>query len=547
MSKSRVKDWLDRFKKPARTYLALSIGLGLSSGILMIIQASFLALIIHRVIFDDQGLEDVMSGLWIILGLIVCRSLFIWWSRYFSAMAAVRVKQNIREILFNKMGSMDPFNPSIVSTGEMVNLTVDGVESLDGYFSGYLPQLALSAMIPLCILFFIFPLDWISGLILFLTAPFIPFFMVVIGKKAESLNQTQWQKINRLSHRFLDAIQGLTTLKMFNAAKRESRIVEQISREYAESTLSVLKIAFLSSLILEFMATVSVAVVAVIIGFRLLWGDMDFAGGFFILILAPEFYLPLRNLGSHFHSKMSAYSTAEKIIDFLNLTEQKQSSGTVIAEFDSISIEFDQVSYSYDAGRTEIKNVSFSTKSTGLTCIVGPSGYGKTTLLRLILGLVRPVSGKILINGLDLQRLERASWLSHLSYLPQKTHLLSQSIAENIRIGSQSASLHQIKSAAVKARVNQEIEALPLGYDTVPGEDGMQLSGGQKQRVALARTFIREAPLVLLDEPGAGLDKIHRDIIYESIMKMARRKCVIMVVHDPEILPRAANIVHMAK
>ncbi|WP_051617013.1 thiol reductant ABC exporter subunit CydD [Desulfonatronovibrio hydrogenovorans] len=541
----RVKKWLEGFIRPASTCLVLSTGLGLGAGILLIIQASVLAWTVHHVIFDDHGLVDVLPGLWLILGLIVCRTGLIWCSRYFSGLAAVKVKQTIRETLFRKLHSLDPVNTSLKSSGEMVNLMVDGVESLDGYFSGYLPQLALAAMIPPAILFFIFPLDWVSGLILLLTAPFIPFFMIVIGRKAESLNQAQWERINRLSHRFLDAIQGLTTLKMFNAGKREAKVVEQVSSEYAQSTLSVLKVAFLSSLVLEFMATVSVAVVAVIIGFRLLWGDMLFGSAFFILILAPEFYLPLRNLGTHFHSKMSAVSAAEKVVDFLDLPEHSPGSGTITAGFGSVEIEFDRVSYAYPGGQKIISNLSFQAPGPGLTCLIGTSGHGKTTSLRLILGLLKPDSGKVLVNRMDLHSLDQASWLKHVAFLPQKPHLLSRSIADNIRTGRGAAPLEQVRDAAVKARVHREIDSLPQGYETIAGEDGAHLSGGQRQRVALARTFIRDAPLVLLDEPGAGLDKKVRDMIYESILEMARTKCVIMVAHDEEILPRARNIVRI--
>ncbi|RQD60689.1 MAG: thiol reductant ABC exporter subunit CydD [Desulfonatronovibrio sp. MSAO_Bac4] len=545
MSDLKVKKWLQGFIRPASTCLVLSTGLGVAAGILLIIQASVLAWIVHNVIFDDHGLVDVMPKLWAILGLIVCRAVLIWCSRYFSGLAAVKVKQTVREILFNKLQSLDPVSTSLKSSGEMVNLIVDGVESIDGYFSGYLPQLALAAMIPAAILFFIFPLDWISGLILLLTAPFIPFFMIVIGKKAESLSQAQWEKINRLSHRFLDAIQGLTTLKMFNAGKREARVVEKVSTEYAQSTLSVLKVAFLSSLVLEFMATVSVAVVAVIIGFRLLWGDMLFGSAFFILILAPEFYLPLRNLGTHFHSKMSAVSAAEKIIVFFDLPEHAPGSGTIIAEFDSVEIEFDQISYTYPEGQKIISHLSFQAPGPGLTCLIGTSGHGKTTILRLILGLIKPDSGKVLVNRMDLHSLDQGSWLEHIAFLPQKPHMLSRSIADNIRTGRRTASIEEVHQAAVKARVHREIESLPQGYETIAGEDGTHLSGGQRQRVALARTFIRDAPLILLDEPGAGLDKKVRDMIYESILEMARTRCVIMVAHDEEILPRARNIVRI--
>lgn len=541
--KSKSIQWLYSFRKTAGTCLGLSIGLGFCAGVLLIIQASVLARTIHEVIFKGHGLMAVMPGLWLILGLVVARSALMGISRNYSGLAAARVKEEIRNRLFEKIERVGPVNLAARSAGDLVNLGVDGVEALDGYFSGYLPQLALAVLIPPAILAFIFPIDWISGLILMVTAPLIPFFMIVIGSSAEKLNRKQWEKINRLSHRFLDAIQGLVTLKMFNAGKREAEVVGKISEEYGKSTLSVLRVAFLSALALEFMATVSVAMVAVIVGFRLLWGELDFGAGFFILILAPEFYLPLRSLGTHFHSRMSAMAAAKHMQKLLTIADMQPSPGLRDISFERVAVRFDQVSYCYETGRDGLKNFSFAAPAKGLTCLTGESGRGKTTALRLILGLIRPDAGKITVNDVDLLTLGHDAWLKQTAYLPQRPHLLGRSVLDNIRLGNARATVEQVKRAAESARMAGEIEALPDGYDTILGEDGLDLSGGQRQRLALARAFVRDCPLVLLDEPGAGLDKGSREMIYESVLELAQSRAVIMVTHDMEILPRAARVI----
>ncbi len=531
--------WLSGFKKTAGGYLALSVGLGLSSGIFLILQASVLAWVVHQVVMESQELSDVMAGLWLILVLIVLRSVLVWLSRHCSSLAASRVKESVRNRILENMGQANPLSLASRSSGDLVHLAVDGPESLEGYFSGYLPQIALAALIPAAILAFVFPLDWISGLILLVTAPLIPLCMVRIGRKAEKLNQEQWQKITRLSHRFLDAIQGLTTLKMFNAGKREARVVGKISDEYRQSTLSVLRVAFLSALVLELLATMSVALVAMFIGLRLFWGELDFQAGFFILLLAPEFFLPLRNLGTHFHARMSAASTAEKILNLLSLPRYKTRETNFKPHYSRIEVCLEKVDFEYEPGRTAIRNLSFTALDTGLTCIYGESGAGKSTVLRLILGLLPPNSGQVLINQTPLEEIDLDLWHRHIAYLPQAPHLLSQSVADNIRLGKSSATFAEIRDAARWAGIEQDILNLPQGYSTLLGEDGQDLSGGQRQRLALARAFIRDCPLVLMDEPVSGLDPSSREVVHQSVLDLARTRAVIVSTHDLEILSRA--------
>lgn len=539
------RQWLHGYIRTAGGCLTLSVGLSFSAGILLIVQAWLMARTVHLAIFEGQGLQELLSLLWILPGLIMIRALLIWFSGYLSGLSAVRIKEAIRSRMLAKAGSADPAALGVRASGPLVDLIIDGAEKIDRYFSGYLPGLARAALVPAAILVCIFPLDWISGLILLATAPFIPLFMVLIGKKAESLNELHWQKITRLTHRFMDAIQGLVDLKLLNAAKREAEVVAAVSAEYGRTSLSILRVAFLSALVLEFMATVSVAVVAVIIGFRLLWGEMSFEAGFLILILAPEFYLPLRSLGTYFHSRTEALSAAERFTDFLQRDTARLVRGSRQVSFSRVELAFEGVSYSYEPGRQAFDNLSFKALQTGLTCIRGSSGRGKSTVLKLAAGLLVPDSGRITAGGLDLALVDQNSWKKHVAYLPQNPHLLSRSIAENIRLGNPDADLEKIKSAAGQALIARDIEALPGGYHYVPGEDGLHLSGGQRHRIALARIFVRECPVVLLDEPGTGLDRENRMLLLKILIRLAGSRAVIMTSHDPEMAAAAKLVVNI--
>ncbi|MFH7320692.1 thiol reductant ABC exporter subunit CydD [Desulfurivibrio sp. D14AmB] len=550
MTEANGLAWLAGHRKHAGSLLFLAVGLGFTAGILLIIQASLLSRVVTQVVFAGQGLAQVLPLIWPIMALVGGRALLAGAGRYCGGLAAVRVKEAVRRDLLDHLAAASPVGLSASAPGELVDLSVDGSEFLDGYFSGYLPQMAMAVLMPAAILGFIFPLDLVTALILLFTAPLIPFFMVMIGRRAEKLNRRFWHQTTRLSHRFLDTIQGLTTLKIFNAGHREARVVAEISRQYGQSTLAVLRVAFLSALALEFLATISVALVAVIVGFKLLWGDLTFEAGFLILILAPEFYLPLRNLGSNFHARAAAITTAEKMLRLLRLPlrEQPGADRDLPAPAkgpNGYQVTLVGVSYGYEAGREAVRDLSITLPAGGLSCLYGPSGSGKSTILKLIGGLLKPQRGRVLINGSDLGRVELSQWQRQLAYLPQKPHLLQRSVRENIKIGNPEATLTEIRRAAAAARIDRELAALPAGYDTLLGEEGQDLSGGQRQRVALARVLVDSRPLVLLDEPTAGLDQASSELVRQTIMELARSRTVVMVTHDHHFLPLADKVIRL--
>ncbi len=553
--KSSLSAFLKAQKSLTGHYLHLAIGLGLMAGFLLILQAYFLAQVINAVVFDKATLAEVAHWLWPMLLVFVVRALLAWASEQTAFRAAVNVKRKLRADLHQHLQALGPVYLSGERSGEMVNTLVDGIEALQDYYAKFLPTMSLVVLVPLAILIFIFPIDWISGLIMLGTAPLIPFFMIMIGKGTESLNKKQWRKLARMSAHFLDMIQGLTTLKLFNASRREADVIAHIADEYRRDTMSVLRVAFLSSLILEFLATLSIAMVAVTIGFRLFYGQMDFFYGFFVLLLAPEFYLPLRNMGTHYHARMEAIGAAEKMVEILdtplpNLSE-KSTTLNGLKETVELAISFNQVSFSYQEGRNALNDISFDIPANQRVALVGSSGAGKSTVSRLLLGFIQPQQGSILINQQPLSDIDPENWRHLIAWVPQNPHLFHGTIRENIALGMSNgdakASNKAIKRAAQRAHADDFINTLPNGYDTLIGERGIGLSGGEIQRIALARAFLKDAPLVILDEATANLDSESEQAIQQSINELAKERSLLVIAHRLDTIKQADTIIVMDK
>ena len=423
----------------------------------------------------------------------------------------------------------------------------DGAEMLNRYYAAYLPQMALSACIPLAILVFVLPNDWIAGLIMLGTAPLIPVFMILIGKGTEALNQSQWRKLARMSAHFFDMIEGLTTLKLFNASRAEVAVVAAIADDYRESTMAVLRVAFLSSLALEFFATVSIAMVAVFIGFRLYDGQMHFLQGFFVLLLAPEFYRPLRAMGTQYHARMEAIGASEAIVALLQPKLPERAAFAEAGRALALSpdpvheIRFEAVGFAYET-QPVLRDVSFTLARGRRVTLVGPSGAGKTTLTQLLLGFLAPDSGRILVDGTDLRDLARADWMRRVAWLPQRPTLFHGSVLDNIRLARPDASLAEVRYAVEQAGAGALIAGLPRGYDTMLGDGGQGLSGGEIQRVALARLFIDKADVVVLDEANAGLDTETADLVTRSIARLSETAAVLVIAHRLKTIRDADTI-----
>jgi ATP-binding cassette subfamily C protein CydD len=335
-----------------------------------------------------------------------------------------------------------------------------------------------------------------------------------------------------MSAHFLDVIQGLTTLRLFNASRREAGVIARISDEYRRGTMSVLRIAFLSSFALEFFSTISIAIVAVLVGFRLYWGEMAFLHGFFVLLLAPEFYLPLRNMGGQYHARMEAIAAAERIVDILN-TPAPEPHGriTAVPDLAQSAIRFDNVSFRYPDGRQGLEDLDLLIHPGERLALVGASGAGKSTLINLLMGFLQPQSGRILVEETPLQDMDPAAWRAQLAWLPQRPQLFPGPVSDNIRLGAPAVDLQAVQRAAGLAQAGDFIEALPQGWQTRIGEGGQGLSGGQVQRVALARAFLKDAPLVILDEPTANLDLHSETRIQEALRTLAAGRTLVMIAH----------------
>lgn len=523
--------------------VTLTSVLGLLKGLLVIIQAWLLAGILNAITIQGEALTRQFWPLSELVGLFILRMIVTMGSEATTFSISARIKRRLRAMLYQHIETLGPIWIHTQQSGELSNTLVDGIESLEKYYALYLPQSALAALLPLAILAFVFPTDWVSGLIMLLTAPLIPVFMIIIGKGAERLNQRQWKKLARMSAYFLDMIEGLTTLKLFNASRSEAQVIARISDQYRQKTMQILRVAFLSSLALEFLATLSIALVAVLIGFRLLYGDMHYLQGLFVLILAPEFYLPLRKLGTQYHARMEAIGAAERIVEIMETAPPNKSCGTGTLETPHpISIEFQGIDFSYKTPQSVLSDLNFKIQPGERVAIVGSSGAGKSTVMSLVLGFLEPTNGNIYANGILLNHLERKDWLRHLAWVPQRPTVFHGTILDNIRMGDSKASATTVQEAAVLALAHDFIRQLPQGYNTVIGERGQGLSGGQIQRIALARAFLKNAPLLLMDEPTASLDSDNEFKVTEVVEKLSQGKTVLSIAHRLNTVRKADRI-----
>ena len=544
--------WLRGFASGVRPLINVAIAVGLLGGLLIIAQAWLLARIVDAVIIAGLGLEDVWPWLRGLLVVFLLRALVGAAGQSVAFEAGGRVVLLIRERLQAHIAALGPAWMRTQRTGDVVTTIVDSVETLHRYYAAYLPQMALSACIPLAILVFVVPADWISGLIMVLSAPLIPLFMILIGKGTEALNQSQWRKLARMSAHVFDAIEGLTTLKLFNASRAEAAVVAAIAEDYRESTMKVLRVAFLSSLALEFFATVSIAMVAVFVGFRLYNGQLHFMQGFFVLLLAPEFYRPLRAMGTQYHARMEAIGAAEGIVALLKTPLPQRgapSSGAVpsaLAARPVREVRFEHVGFAYDVEQV-LHDVSFTLERGKRVALVGPSGAGKTTLTQLLLGFMAPNHGRVLVDSIDLRDLADNDWPGRIAWLPQRPTLFHGSVLDNIRLGRPEASLAAVHRAVEQAGATALIADLPLGYETMLGDRGQGLSGGEIQRIALARIFLAEVDVVMFDEATAGLDDDTAALITHSIEQLAATAAVLVVAHRLETIRAADSILVLDK
>lgn len=520
----------------SRSTLFLTIFFGGAGGLLVVFQARAVSTIIDRVFLAGDGLPGVRSWMILLLGAIFLRALASWLAERAANQTASLVKTQLRQELFEHIQSLGPGFTREERTGELVSTLVEGIEALDAYFREYLPQLALAAIIPSIILVFVFPIDWISAIILLVTAPLIPIFMILIGSLAENLTRQQWRQLSRMSAYFLDVLQGLSTLKILGRSRAQIQVIARISERFRQSTMQVLRVAFLSALALELLSTLSTAVIAVGIGLRLLYGQLIFVDAFFVLLLAPDFYLPLRLLGTRFHAGMAGVSAAERIFAILDQVPEPATVPPmglpVRLASEPPAITLENIHYTYPGQeKPALKNLSLHIPAGARLALLGPSGAGKSTLAALLLGLIVPQRGRILVDGQPVATLASPDWYASVAWVPQNPYLFQASVAENIRLANPQADLQEIHLAAELAWADGFIAALPHQYETRLGERGAQLSGGQAQRLALARAFLKKAPFLVLDEATANLDPVLEQKVQQSLSALQQGCTVVMIAH----------------
>ncbi|WP_310725733.1 thiol reductant ABC exporter subunit CydD [Streptomyces sp. N2A] len=528
-----------RYAHATRGFLIAVVVLGLAGAGLVVGQAMLIAEIVVGAFRHGLGPGGLATPLALLAAVSVGRGLVSWLTELAAHRAGAAVKSELRMRLVERAARQRPER----ATGELTTLATRGIDALDDYFSRYLPQLGLAVVVPVAVLARIVTGDWISALTIVLTLPLIPLFMILIGWATQSRMDRQWRLLARLSGHFLDVVEGLPTLKVFGRAKAQAAAIRTITGEYRRATLRTLRIAFLSSFALELLATISVALVAVGIGMRLVNGELDLYTGLMVLVLAPEAYLPLRQVGAQYHAAAEGLAAAEEI--FAVLEAPLPTPGTVPApEGTALTVENLVVRHPGRAADS-LPATSFEVRPGETVALVGPSGAGKSTLLSVLLGLTAPTGGRSLVDGRDIAELSPDSWRQRIAWVPQRPQLFAGTVAENVRLARPDADDAAVRTALADAGALDFVEALPDGLATRLGESGAGLSAGQRQRLALARAFLADRPILLLDEPTASLDGETEEAIVAAVGRLAAGRTVLLVVHRPALLAVADRVVRL--
>ena len=520
------------------------MALGLLAAAATIVQLVALSKVVDGVFLEGADLLEVRGLLLLLLGASILRSCLLWRREVAGQRGAVRVKSELRERLLAHVLRLGPSYTKDERTGELATTATEGVDKLDAYVGRYLPQVFLSALVPLMIAGYILPLDLSSAVLLLVTAPVIPVLMVLVGSYAEEHTRRQWKALARMGASFLDAMQGLTTSKVFGRSADEGEKVAAASEEFRRRTMKVLRYAFLSGFVLEFMTAAAIGLVAVTLGVRVISGNMPFEVAFLVLLLTPEFYKPLRELGVHRHAGMEGSAAADRIFEILSTPARvRQDSGALDLASDKISIELSGVGYTYPGSEGPVlRDISLVLPAGTRTALVGRSGSGKSTLVYLLMRFVDSDLGAIRANGVEITDLPPEVWRENLALVPQRPHLFHGSVLENIRLARPDASREEIEEAADLTGAAGFIRQLPEGYETGIGERGARLSGGEAQRIAIARAFLKDAPVLVMDEATSGLDPESERMIRTALERLADGRTVLVVAHRLNTLYSADRI-----
>ncbi|MEZ9206450.1 cysteine/glutathione ABC transporter permease/ATP-binding protein CydD [Vibrio splendidus] len=546
-----LNKWLKQQSKLAKRWLMIAISLGVLSSVFLIAQAALLASILHQLIIENVDKSELVGHFAGLALSVVGRAGCTWGREIAGYRCGEQIRVYIRQLILDKLRELGPAYIKGKPAGTWATLLLEQVEDMQDFFSRYLPQMSLSVMIPFIILVVVFPVNWAAGLIFLITAPLVPMFMALVGMKAADANRKNFKALQRLSGHFYDRLQSMTTIRLFDRTNAETEVLKGASEVFRTRTMDVLKIAFLSSAVLEFFTSISIAMTAVYFGFTYI-GELNFGhygagitlfAGLFILILAPEFYQPLRDLGTFYHAKQQAVGAAESIVEFLETDITKVKSGnTQLDSAQGINIEATDLKVLSPEGVQLVGPISFALNTRQSTALVGPSGAGKTSLINAILGFM-PYEGSLKINGIELRDLDLASWRKTISWVGQNPLLLHGSIRDNVTLGKHDIADQVVENALEESFASEFVNEHGLDYMISDRSGG--LSVGQSQRLALARAMIQDGQFWLLDEPTASLDTRSEQLVMKGINSNIESRTALLVTHQLAPLKSVDNILVM--
>ncbi len=537
-----------RGARATRRWVGVSAALGLGDTLLIVAQAWLIADVVAGAFTGRQGISHFGTELAALLAVVLVRAGLAWAAELSAVRAGSGAKSQLRGALLARGSELAAHRDERARTGEIAILASRGIDALDGYFSLYLPHLLLAVIAPVTIVIAILADDWISGVIVALTLPLIPVFMALVGAVTGERVARRLASLERLAGHFLDVVAGLPTLKIFGRGRAQLDSIARVSESYRASTVETLRVTFLSSLTLELVATVSVAMVAVAIGIRLTGGDLGFRAGLFALVLAPEAYMPVRRLAASYHASAEGLAAARGAFAVIDAPAARPPGQTPVPDLAGSAIALEDVTLQYpDRSGPAVNGFSLELRPGEVLGLVGPSGCGKSTLLAAILGLLAPESGVARVGEVEIGDLDLGAWHRQLAWVPQRPHVFRGTLRENLRLGLPEADEPAIVAAIERAGLSETVARLPAGLATPLGEGGRGLSAGERRRLALARAILRDAPLLLLDEPTAGLDLTTERAVLEGLRHVVQGRTTLIVTHRPAPLALCDRVVSVGR